>query len=509
MTKQRIVAGGSRDIGPLQRVWVEDAGAGHAGVEGVGKPLAGKRIAMGEDHRTRRAGDREIEQLVAIGVGTQVKTLDLGRDGDGAVQRRKTEWLAVGRGEQLAAGRIGVAITDKTEGVEWVAEQTCGGIPRRRVLGKHTGAEQIDGGASALKTMGRRQLLRAQLAQNRAANTQGGVDAGNLVKLIEQIDAEAGKKDGAFGQQALAACADQRDQQLLNASERERGDKDGTAGVECGAQAGKQALDFGIAALRGRALGQAAGGLNDQGIDNAGGKTRAIEHCGIGKQNIAGDENLAVPIFKQNADSSGNVPGGKQGKSDTIAGIGLKNAWDADGGGQDAPRAAGDIAMRIQLGGAEALLAAPVHDITRIVQQPLKQRKRIAAGDDGRVRVLGDQERQGTEVIEVGVRQKNQIDLHVGDLVQSGEGGVPGFLGVKPCIDDKGKVADTQRHAIGPDTAVGIEINDIHSKTCGCFRSGGLLQARFTGCAQTRRIKRSAGQNKDFAVESRDRWGLK
>ena len=266
---------------------------------------------MGEHDAARVGLDRELQELVAVGVAAQLEPLDPGLDLGLDVDRLENEGVTCLGREQGATRCIRIAITDKADGVARVAEQAAGERVARGVFHEHAGTDDVEPvllGIFAGVEFARRRL-ELQLLEDGAVEIDVFGLAGDLVKILRQIHAQAGGENGAVDQFAELAGIVHDREHFLHAPEREDRDEVGPAALDRVVDAGDQASELRGATLVDRPLGRAAGRLHDDRVEVPGRELCARQRSLILEEHVAGDEDGAMLVVKLDRRGADHVAG--------------------------------------------------------------------------------------------------------------------------------------------------------------------------------------------------------
>ena len=95
-----------------------------------------------------------------------------------------------------------------------------------------------------------------------------------------------------------------------------------------------------------------------------------------------------------------------------------------------------DIAMEEKrVFGDAVLFALAFHDIDRITQHAWRERDIGRGGDDGGLRIVGSDDGERAKVVEVAMREDDEVEVDIFDRSEVGEGVIAKFFRIKSGID--------------------------------------------------------------------------
>ena len=287
----------------------------------------------------------------------------------------------------------------------------------------------------------------------------------DLVEIVREVHAEAGGVDRALDEAAEFPGVVDDGQDLLHAAEGEDGDEEGAAALDGIVDALDEAGDLVDAFLAERALGGAAGRLHDDGVEVARGELCARQGALVLEEDVAGDEHLAVLVVDLDGGGAGDVAGRVEDDLDLVLGaadlLGV-----AEGQAVHALGAAVDVLVgEERVVGDVVLLLLAHHHVGGVVEHALDQHPAGRRHDDGRIRVLLHEGREAANMVQMAVRDDDQVEFLVPDQGKVRSRGAAGLFGVKTGVNHHADVAELDKIGVGADAAVTVQINKLHLVT--------------------------------------------
>jgi hypothetical protein len=303
------------------------------------------------------------------------------------------------------------------------------------------------------------QLLCLQLAQVTRTGIQALFFAGDFVHDVEQLSSQSAHENRALGDKVPFNCVVEDFDELLHPSKGKGRNEDGAAPADRFPDAVEQAARFGATAALRRTLRQPAGGLDNDGIKGALGKARAMEEGGIFKEDISGVENPPMTMLEENAASSRDVTCREEGYGQTFTTVAVQEAGLAGGYRDHTAINPGNIRKGIERVILNAFfLPLTFHEGAGVLQEPFVELGRCMAEEDGRPRMLTNEDGEGTQMVEVTVGEDAQVEVAIPNLLELGQCAAANFLGMEAGIHENGKRAHFEEQAIGPDAAGRIQV---------------------------------------------------
>ena len=193
---------------------------------------------------------------------------------------------------------------------------------------------------------------------------------------------------------------------------------------------------FARAGVAGRLLGGAVGRLGDERVEARSGELGTVEDALGGEEDVAGEEDAAVLVDDLHAGGAGEVAGGVKGELDLVARPGeLLGVVEAVG--EEAGRHAVDLLVgEERVVGDAFLLAFPDHHVGGVVQHPLDEHVAGQRHDGRRVGLVAHEQRQRADVIEVAVRDQDEVQFHALQRPQVRGGDAAHLFRVQAAVDD-------------------------------------------------------------------------
>ena len=416
----------------LKRDRVDNRAVRHLRLELRHEPGPGGGIAVGKHDTTRFSLDGELDELLAIGVTAEFEAFHPSFDFGFNVGRLKEEGIARSSREQFAARSFGIAVADEADGVAGIAEKARGEGITGRALDEHTGADDVErvlpGVLASHEFAGRR--LNFEIFDDAAIKLNVLRLAADLVEIICEIHAETGRKNREVYQFAeFAGVVDDRED-FLHATEREHGNKEGAAALNRVVDAGDQAEHLLGAALAERSFRGAARGFGDNRIKMSGRKTCTFERALIGEKDVTGEKDGAVFVDEFDGGGAGDVAGRVKHDLDFVFGptevFGLIEIQ-AD----HAFAAAINFLVRKQrIVGNVGLLALAHHHVGRIVQHALDEHAAGSRHQHRGVGMLAHQDWQAADMVQVAMRDDDEVEGLIANQRQIGRGGPADLFGI-------------------------------------------------------------------------------
>jgi len=369
---------------------------------------------MGEHDAARCGLHGELEQFFAVGVAAEFEFFNVSFDLGFNVGRRKKEGVALLGREELATGSIGVAVTDKADGIARVPGETRSEGVGGRALDQHARADDVE--AVLLRIFARVELARRgldlEVFDDAAREVRVLQFARDFVEVVGEIHAQPGGEDGTFDEFAeLSSIVNDGEQFLLTAKCEDR-DKIGTTALDGGVDTFDQTVDLGQAGFVGGTFRVSAGGFGDDCVEVSGGEFRAVEGALVFEEHVTGKEDGAVFIMQFHAGCSGDVTGWMEDDLDVVFltveffGVSVREAGQSRGAAVDffvrEKRILGDVFF----------LFLSNHHVRGIVQHALDQHVTGLSHDDRRFRMFAHDDWKAADVIEMAVRDDDQIEAH-------------------------------------------------------------------------------------------------
>ena len=192
------------------------------------------------------------------------------------------------------------------------------------------------------------------------------------------------------------------------------------------------------------ALGRAAGGLDDQRVEMPHGKLRALQRALVLKHDVAGDENL--PLLVMNFDRRRARDMARAMKRDLdLVFPAAKHLRSSEGQPDKPADETVHLVMREQrVARNVVLLFLLLLHVRGIVQHLLDQHAARLGEQHRRLRVLAHHDGQPADVIEMAVRDDDEIELDAPQQVEIRQGAQSGRLGVQAGVDEDIQRPDLQ-----------------------------------------------------------------
>ena len=104
------------------------------------------------------------------------------------------------------------------------------------------------------------------------------------------------------------------------------------------------------------------------------------------------------------------------------------------------------------------------HHVGRVVQHALNEHAARRGHDHGRVRVLAHHDGQTADVVQMAVRDDDQIEGEAAQLGKIRRGGPADFLRIQAAIDQNIEVAELDEQRIGTNAAVAVQVSKFHER---------------------------------------------
>ena len=138
------------NLDALPRLRLEDFDLGIAEVDLLFEPLTRDLSAMPQQDGPRRNSPNELNQLFTIGVGRQIKILDLTSAGHLAAATTEEKFLLGPGSFETSAGSVGISVTDEEDGLLFVPDHPQSQIMRGGLFAHHPGREDEEASAGEL-----------------------------------------------------------------------------------------------------------------------------------------------------------------------------------------------------------------------------------------------------------------------------------------------------------------------------------------------------------------------
>ena len=147
----------------------------------------------------------------------------------------------------------------------------------------------------------------------------------------------------------------------------------------------------------------------------------------------------------------------------------------------DARRAAVDLVVREErVVGDVGIFLLAHHHVGGVVQHALDEHAAGLRHQDRRVGMLAHRDRQTADVVEMAVRDDNQVEIDVFQQTEVWRGQPSGQLRIQTAVDEDVQVANLQIHGVGADTAVAVQINKLHLESVTQTSVMGGRKRKFT-----------------------------
>jgi hypothetical protein len=285
-------------------------------------------------------------------------------------------------------------------------------------------------------------------------------------------------------------------QHLLHPAEGEHGDQERAALLDRVVYRLDQADHLGRAGLLGLAQGRAARRLGDQGVEVAGGEARAWQGALVLEKDVSGEEDRAVPVAYLEPGRAGHMARGVQDDLDLVpAAAELFRVAEGDPG-----QALGDpvdlLVREERVVQYVLVLALAHHDARGVVQHALDQHAARGRHDDRGRGMLAHGDRQAADMVEVAVRDDDQVDRLAPQRRVVRRGLAARLLGVQPRVHKDVEVTELDEQRVGAYAAVAVQVNELHSFGVIIGRGAGPVQAR-----PARRAPRDVSLARDDELE--------
>ncbi len=353
----------------------------------------------------------QVNQLLAISVATEVIAVDLSCDVGGKIQGGKVKHVPVGRRLQQSARRIRRAKPDKSHAVPRLAEDPRGRHVGRRHLDHHPRAEEVDGPptevAAGLILAGR--LTDAEAFQLTATEVHLAELPVDGVKIIHQSNAQARAVSRHPRQQALLTRIGQDGNHLLHPPQRKNRQQHRAATLQRVRHVGNQAGHLRLAVGLDRALRAAPRRLHNQRVAAVAREIGPLQRPLTLKLHVTGVKNPPPLVNQLHPDRADNVTRPMQRHLQRFPRlVQSKRLLQVDAAQPIFELV--DVALPIQRVFLHALLLPlPFHHVDRVSQHPGRNHLRRLGTDDMGTGVPLGRQRQRSQVVEVAVRQDNQV----------------------------------------------------------------------------------------------------
>ena len=191
----------------------------------------------------------------------------------------------------------------------------------------------------------------------------------------------------------------------------------------------------------------------------AGGELRARQRAQIVEQHIAGEENVPVLVPDLHRGGARHMAGGMKDDLDVVVRA-AEMFGVAKGQARQTLAAAIDLVVGKQrIVGDVFILLLPEHDVRRIVEHPLDQHPARRRHDDRRVGELPHDHGQAADVVEVAVRDDDQVQRLSPQRLEVRRRHAAHPFGMQPAVDQEIEVADLDEQRIGTDAAVAVQVD--------------------------------------------------
>ena len=102
------------------------------------------------------------------------------------------------------------------------------------------------------------------------------------------------------------------------------------------------------------------------------------------------------------------------------------------------------------------------HHVGGVMEHPLDEHPARCRHESGGVGVLAERDRQTADVVEMAVRDDDEIEALAMQGGQVGCGSASRFLRVEAAIDQNVEIAELDKQRIGADAAIAVQVCELH-----------------------------------------------
>ena len=266
--------------------------------------------------------------------------------------------------------------------------------------------------------------------------------AGDLVEIIREIHAESGRVDGAIDDLPEFSGVVNDRENFLHSNQGENGNQKRSAPLDRIVDGSDEARDFMDALFADRPLSHAASRFRNEGIEMPGGEFCAGDRALIFEEHVASEKY-----------SSMLVPDLNSGCARDMAGV-MKNNFDfvprtakAFGVAELQSRHSANATVDLVVGEKGIvrdvfIFALPHHHVGGIVQHAFNKHAAPNRHDHRRIWMLPHHHGQTANVVQVAVRDDDQIQRRVAQRREVWRRRTANFLGMEPAIDENAQIAN-------------------------------------------------------------------
>ena len=247
-------------------------------------------------------------------------------------------------------------------------------------------------------------------------------------------------------------------QDFLHTTESENGNEEGAAALDGVVDAGDQAEHFFGATLAERTFGGATRGFGDDGVKMTGGEARAFERALIGEKDVAGKKDGAVFVDEFDGGGAGDVAGGMEHDLDFVFGAAEMFSLIEIQADHAFAAAIDFFVGEKRIIGDVGLFALAHHHVGGIVEHALDEHAAGGRHQHGGVGMLAHQDRQAADMVQVTVRDDDEIERLIANQRKIGRGGTADLFRIEAAVDDDAEFAELDEHRIGTDATHAVEV---------------------------------------------------
>jgi hypothetical protein len=188
----------------------------------------------------------------------------------------------------------------------------------------------------------------------------------------------------------------------------------------------------------------------------AGWKLRALERALVFEKHIAGDKYLPLLVVNFDGRRACHMPGAVKDDVDLILPA-LECFWRLECQADEAAFTALDVLVREErIPGNILLIFLLLHHVRRVMEHLFDQDPAGARQENGRFRMLTHHHRQAANMIEMTMRDDDQIEANVFDQFQLRHRSDARCLRIQSAINEDVQIANLEEEGIGTDASLAV-----------------------------------------------------